>query len=288
MQLGSSSSSAIVEVTPQNFQQEVAEKSRSVPVLLLFWAQQVPVSAQVKATLTGLMPSYEGKAVLALVDVARDQMLAQQLRVQSLPALRVVHDGQLVDQVDGPQSERVYKQLLDELTMSSGDMLRASLEEVLAARDFGTALQILQDSIQQEPNNPAFRVELADVLVRSGQLDDARTALASVAADVAEKKRPQNRLEFWEEAAGLDDTATLQAALDASPDDLDARYALCVRLVVDEEFEAALDLALEIMRTDRTFRDDIGRLTLIRIFDVLGKGAPLATAYRRRMFNYLH
>ena len=285
MELGSSN---VFEVTPQNIQKDVAERSRTMPVLLLFWAAQIPPSVAAKKTLEALMPAYNGKAALALVDVARDQSLAQQLRVQSLPAIRVLQNGQMVEQLDGPQSERVFRQLLDQLTMSSGDMLRASLEDVLAARDFATALAILQESIQQEPNNPVFRVELADVLVRSGQLDDARRALATIADDAPDRKRPLARLEFWEEAAGLGTLDQLEAAAANTPADLEAKYALCVRRVVAEAYEAALELALDIMRTDRTFREDIGRLTLIRIFDLLGKGAPLAATYRRRMFNVLH
>jgi putative thioredoxin len=285
MELGNSN---IIDVTPQNFQKEVAERSRSMPVLLLFWAAQIPPSVTVRKTLEALMPAYQGRAALAVVDVARDQMLAQQLRIQNLPALRVVHEGQMVDQLDGPQSERVYKRLLDKLTLSSGDMLRASLEEVLAVRDFDRALEILHGSIQQEPNNPAFRVELADVLARSGQVEEARKALATIPDDAADRKRPLMRIEFAEEAAGLDDIDSLRKQLAGDADNLDVRYALCINLVVAEQYEAALELALDIMRKDRTFRDDIGRLTLIRIFDLLGKGAPLAATWRRRMFNYLH
>jgi len=285
MELGNSN---IFEVTPQNFQKEVAERSRSMPVLMLFWAAQVPPSVTSRKSLEALMPAYQGKAALALVDVAREQMLAQQLRIQNLPALRVVHQGQMAEQLDGPQSERVYKKILDQLTMSSGEMLRASLEEVLEARDFTTALQILQSSIEQEPNNPAFRVELADVLARAGGVEEARKALATIPDDAPDRKRPMMRIEFAEEAAGLDDTATLRNRLAGAPDDLEACYALCIRLVAEEACEEALEIALEILRKNRAFRDDIGRLTLIRIFDLLGKGAPLATTYRRRMFNYLH
>ena len=285
MELGSSN---IFEVTPQNIQKDVAERSRTMPVLLLFWAAQVLPSVTAKKSLESMMPAYNGKAALALVDVARDQSLAQQLRVQSLPAIRVLQNGQVAEQLDGPQSDRVYKQLLDQLTMSSGDMLRASLAEVLAARDFATALAILQESIQQEPNNPVFRVELADVLVRSGQLDEARKALATVPDDAPDRKRPLIRLEFWEEVAGMATLDQLLAAATDNPADLGARYALCVRQAVLEDYEAALELALDLLRQDRTFRDDIGRLTMIRIFDLLGKGAPLAATYRRRMFNFLH
>jgi putative thioredoxin len=59
-------------------------------------------------------------------------------------------------------------------------------------------------------------------------------------------------------------------------------------LVLRGELEPALELLLELLRVDRTFRDDIGRLTMVRIFKLLGKGSELASRYRRRMFNYLH
>lgn len=282
------STAPVFDVSPENFQSEVMERSRSMPVLLLFWAQQVPPSAEARRTLESLVGGYAGKVALGLVDVARDQMLAQQLRVQGLPSIRVVQDGQLAGQMDGPQTDSAYRELLDQLTLSSGEVLHAQLEHVLASGDFDTALGLLQQAINEEPNNQAFRCELADVLVRKGDLEDARQVLAGVPENTEERKRPQARLEFAEEAAGLDDAQTLAARVQADEGDLEAAYALAVRLVEAEQYEQALELALDILRRDRTFREDIGRLTLIRIFDVLGKGAPLAGTYRRRMFNFMH
>ena len=277
----------VFEVTPENFQTDVMERSSSVPVVLLFWAEQAPPSVAARRVLEGLVGQYNGKVALALSDVARDQVLAQQLRVQGLPSIRVVADGQLAHQLDGPQEDSAYREMLDALTMSSAEMMRDQLEAVLAANDFDTALGMLQQAINEEPNNMSFRCELADVLVRKGDLDGARQVLASV-GDVDEKKRPQARLEFAEEVDGLDDTPSLEAKLAADESDLEARYQLAVRKVVDGHFEEALEHSLEILRRDREFRDDIGRLTMIRIFDVLGKGATLAGAYRRKMFNMMH
>ena len=82
---------ATFNVTPESFQSEVIERSESMPVLVLFWAEQVPPSVQSRQTLEALIGQYQGKAALALSDVAQDQSLAQHLRVQGLPSLRVVH-----------------------------------------------------------------------------------------------------------------------------------------------------------------------------------------------------
>ncbi|MEM7099388.1 MAG: tetratricopeptide repeat protein [Pseudomonadota bacterium] len=80
----------------------------------------------------------------------------------------------------------------------------------------------------------------------------------------------------------------LSALLEAEADNLEYLYQRCVRLVIAEDYEAALTDGLTILQRDREFRDDIGRLTMIRIFAVLGKGHPLAGQYRRKMFNFLH
>ncbi len=91
-----------------------------------------------------------------------------------------------------------------------------------------------------------------------------------------------------EEAEGFETLDALAKQLQSDPDDLELKYQMSVQLIVAGEYERGLDLAMDILRTDRDFRDDIGRLTMIRVFALLGKGNELATAYRRKMFNFMH
>ncbi|HEY5644435.1 MAG TPA: tetratricopeptide repeat protein [Pseudomonadales bacterium] len=280
--------SNVFEVSPQTFQTDVIDRSKQVPVLLLFWAAQVAPSAQTRDTLTRLAAQFQGKVAIGLVDVARDQTLAQHLRIQGLPSIRVVRDGQLVDQIDGPQPEATLRALLDQLTQSPADMLREQLDVLLERGEYDMALAMLQRAISDEPTNQAFRVELADVLVIQHQLDEARTVLAGIPEDTEGRDRPAIRLEIAEEAAGMGSAEALAARIESDPDDLDARYALAVVLADQRRYQEALDQAMSILRQDRSFRDDLGRLTMIRIFSLLGKGSDLATAYRRRMFNFMH
>ncbi len=275
-------------ISPDTFQTDVIERSQTMPVLVLFWTDQVPPSVQMKQTLETLLAQYAGKAALGLSDVAADPTLAQHLRVQGLPSLRVVHQGRIVEQVDGPVDEEQLRGLLDALTQSPADMLKAQLDEILASGQWDVAVQMLQQAVNEEPNNQGFRVELADVLVKKGDLDDARTVLASIPVDTPERERPQNRLEFIEEAAGFEDLATLEQGVAANPDDLEQLYQLSVQLLVAGREEEGLEAAMDILRRDREFREDIGRLTMIRAFSMLGKGHELATKYRRKMFNFMH
>ncbi len=283
-----SDTQTVFDVNPQGFQADVIERSRQVPVVLLFWADQVAPSVQTRDTLAGLTAQLQGKVLLGLVDVARDQTLAQHLRVQGLPSIRVVKDGQLVDQLDGPQSEETLRALMDQLTLSPTDMLKEQLDQLLARGEFDTAMQLLEQAISEEPGNQGFRVELADLLVLQGRLDDARTVLAGIPADTEARDRPETRLALMEEAQGLDDAETLRARVGEDPEDLDARYRLAVVLAAGRDYEGALDQAMAILQQDRSFRDDLGRTTMLRIFTLLGKGSELATAYRRRMFNFMH
>ena len=277
-----------INVSMENFQSEVVDTSQNMPVVLLFWAEQVPESAQVKVMAEQVMADYDGKAALALSDVSQDQSLAPRLQVQGLPSIRIIHKGAIAEQIDGPIDETQLRTVMDALTQSSIEAMQGNLDQMLAVGDFAAAAATLQQSIQEEPNNQGLRIELADVLIRKGDLDDARIVLASIPEDTEGRARPQNRLEFVEEAAAMDSGQNLQAAVTANPQDLESRYALAIVQMVAGETELALQNCLDILREDREFRDDIGRLTMIRIFDVLGKGNEMATKYRRKLFNALH
>lgn len=273
----------VFEVDLASFQSDVVARSREAPVVLLFWTDQIPPALEVKQRLEALAKQYQGRFALALCDVARIPELAQQLRVQGVPSIRVIADGQIVDQLDGPQGEGVLRELIDGLTMSGGDRLKAQLEDHLERRDWNGALATLEQALQAEPNNAAFKVEWADVLARKGDLDGAKTVLATIPEDTAERDRPVARLELAEEAAGMDGAGGA-----ADDGDLEARYRAAIQGAVAGDYEAALEHCMEILRQDRKFRDDAGRTTMIRIMATMGKGSELAQRYRRRMFAFLH
>ena len=277
-----------VQISPENFQSEVIERSQEVPVMVLFWAEQMAPSVQAKALAEQVIGGYAGKVVLALSDVGQDPMIAQQLRVQGLPSIRVIHEGKIADQIEGPFDEAQLRAMIDPLTQSVADLIKSQLQEGIATQGLATAAQMLQEVINEEPNNQILRVELADVLIRSDDLSNAETVLAGIPDTIEEKSRPQERLAFAQEAAGLASMTDLETRLSADPQNLELRYQLAVQQVVAGEFEPALEACLAILRADREFRDDLARLTMIRVFKVLGKGDPLASQYRRRLFNAMH
>ena len=278
----------VFEIDPNTFQTDVVERSKQVPVILLFWTDQVAPAADTKRVLETLVAQYQGKFALGLSDVAKDQALAQQLRVQGIPSIRVVADGQITEQMEGPQGEAALRELVDKLTMSGSDLLRDQLAVHIASGEWDNALAILQQAINEEPNNAGYKVEWADLLVRKGDLDGARTVVATIPEETPERERPVTRLEIAEEAAGMGNLEDVQVELDADPSDLDLRYRASILCAAGGQYEEALEHAMVILQTDREFQDDIGRATMVRIMSLLGKDADIAKQYRRRMFNFMH
>lgn len=278
----------VFAIDPASFQTDVVERSRQMPVLLLFWTAEVAPAAETKRALERLATQYQGKFALGLADIAKDQTLARQLQVQGIPSIRVIQDGQIVQQLDGPQGEAALRQMIDALTQSPADALKAQLDRFVAAEDYRGALRVIKKAVEMEPGNAGFKVEWADVLLLKGDLEDARKVLATVPEDTAERERPARRLELLEEAAGLGRLAAALAAAEAEPGNLELRYRAAILLAAERRYPEALDHALAILQQDRKFRDDAGRLTMIRVMAIMGKGDEVAKRYRRRMFNFLY
>ena len=275
-------------VTRENFQTEVIDASRELPILLVFFAPQMPDSVEQARVLRQLATAYAGAFRLGLVDMSVDPGLAQPMRVQGLPSVRAVRDGNLAGALDGPQPDSELKKLIDSLTMSSSELLREQLDDMIAREDFASALRVVQQALAEEPNNKEFLVELADLLALTGRVSDAREALAKVPEETVGRGRVVTRLELLARAESLASLGALRAAREQAPEDAEATYHLAVKLASINRSEEALELAFSLLMNDRAYGEDAGRKLMLEIFDLLGKGSPLAKGYRRKMFNFLH
>lgn len=278
----------VVEVNAQNFQAEVAEKSQQTPVLLEFYAEGAEQCAPTTALLRKLVTEYQGKFVLARVDIQQNQQLVQQLGIRTLPTVKIIHQGQMAGDIEGPTDEQQLRSALDQLTMSPLERVREQIDFLIAQGDRPQAIAMLQQVIAEEPSNFALHVELCDLLIQEGDVADARKILEGLPADTVGIEKPKSRLEFLDMAGELGPLDELRVAQEAAPDDLQARYDYAIRLVVEDHVEAALEQLLELLQRDKTWQEEAARKTMIQVFNMLGKGNTLATAYRRKMFTYLH
>jgi putative thioredoxin len=245
----------IIEVTADNYA-DIMQTSSEVPVLMDFWADWCQPCHMLMPILARLAEEYEGKFLLAKLNTEEQQEIAAQFGIRSIPTCKLFRNGQPVDEFMGALPEQAVREFLDR-------------------------------HIEAEPN-PAF--EQAQELLLAGDIEGAEAALDSLPAheqDRPEVKELRNRLLFQGQVAEAPAANELEARLAANPDDHEARYLLAQHKVVEQDFETAMDLLLELMRKDRGFGDDAGRRTLLKVFEMLGDD-PRVGQYRGRMANLLY
>ncbi len=282
-----------LEVDARNFQSEVAEKSQQIPVLLEFYAENAPPQyaedcAEASLVLGRLVAEYQGKFILARVNIQANPQLVQQLGVRVLPTLKLIFQGQIAQEQAGPIEEPRLRSILDQLTQSPMERVREELDQLLAQGNRHQAIEMLQQAIAEEPKNYGLHAELSDLFVLEGRLAVAREILAALPEDTEGINKPRNRLAFIDEAEALPAAADLALQIEAAPDNLQPAYELAIRLIAEGKIEQALEALLGILKKDKLWADERARKTMIKVFDMLGKGDELATSYRRKMFTFLH
>ena len=269
-----------------DFQQAVLEESKRRPVLVDFWAPWCEPCKALKPVLEKLAAEYGGKFLLAKINSDDNQELATRYGVRGIPSVKAFIDGEPVDEFSGALPESEVRAFLDRLVPGPADEPRAEAAELRLAGDVSAALQKLADASKIDPSHAGVRLDAAEIMLDLNEADEARRLIAGVADD-ADPRMPQlkARLQFME-AAG-EDEAVLAARVAANENDLEARLKLANLLVAAGQYEPGMDQLLEIVRRDRGFGDDIGRKTLLSVFDLLG-GGELLSRYRRMLASALY
>jgi len=285
---GDQAAEMIVDVDASNIQQ-LLETSMQVPVLLDCWAPWCEPCKNLMPILEKLAREYQGAFILAKLNIDENQEIAGQLGVRSVPDVKLISQGGLVDHFQGALPEKQVREWLaryfpapEEAPATPEDQAA----EALAAGDAATARQIYQELIQQYPQHTPYQVELARAFAAEGQAEEARSLLDNLPPeerDAAPARGVRASIEFGEQAPSAEELAAL-----AGRDDSEAQYKRALRQVADGQYEAGLDALLALMKGDRAYGDDAARRTLLQVFDALGADHPLTVAYRRKLFALLY
>ncbi|MFC3226127.1 thioredoxin [Marinibaculum pumilum] len=280
------------------FMQDVIEASREVPVLVDFWAPWCGPCKTLTPVLEKVVRAAGGKVKLVKVNIdePQNQPLAQQLRIQSIPAVYAFQDGQPVDGFMGALPESQVKQFIERLAGGemAGDPVEEALEqgrEALEAGDLELAQQAFAAVLQQEPENAAAIGGLLRCMVAGDALDKAKEMLARVPAKLAddeEIKGARAAIELAERSqAAAGQVGELAAKVEANPKDHQARYDYALALLGAHRREEAVDQLLDIVRQDRKWNDEAARKQLVELFDTFGQTDPLTIETRRRLSSIL-
>jgi putative thioredoxin len=275
-----------LDVGLADFQQAVLEESKHRPVLVDFWAPWCGPCKALKPVLEKLAAEYGGKFLLAKINSDDNQDLATRYGVRGIPSVKAFIDGEPVDEFSGALPESGVRAFLDRLVPGPADELRAAAAELRLANDISGALQKLADASKIAPDHVGVRLDAAEIMLDLGEADEASRLIAGIADDV-DPRVPQFKARLQFMGAAGEDEAVLTARVAANENDLEARLKLAKLLVAAGQYEAGMDQLLEIVRRDRSFGDDIGRKTLLSVFDLLG-GGELLSRYRRLLASALY
>ena len=287
----------IVDGDQASFMQDVVEASRSVPVLVDFWATWCGPCKTLTPLLEKVVRSAGGRVRMVKIDIDKNQALVRQLAqiglpLQSVPTVAAFWQGQIADLFQGALPESEIRRFVEALlklgggTMPGADLLaeaRAALEQG-AAQD---AADLFSAAVEQEPESPEAWGGLVRALLACGDEVQAQQALDEVPAKIAEHAEITGaRSALALAAEGRQATmqlASLQRRLAADPADHAARYDLATALNAADRRGDAADALLEIMRLDRTWNDDGARLQLLKFFGAWGFDDAATVAARRKL-----